>query len=193
LRRFPPAGPASDRVRHSRLPDGDPVPGLALDQPAQDSAQVTSGAAFLRCSAAFSNHHRKRDDAAIIHHRACRAPAGDPIMLMHRLLLSAILSMPLALPLAALAQGNPAAPGEARASAPGATWTEGLVRSIHRKDGQITISHEPLANLGMGKMTMTFRLQSVALIDGIKEGSRIRFVAENVKGELTVVALQPVE
>jgi Cu/Ag efflux protein CusF len=45
----------------------------------------------------------------------------------------------------------------------------------------------------MGKMTMTFRLQSVALIDGIKEGSRIRFVAENVKGELTVVALQPVE
>jgi Cu/Ag efflux protein CusF len=29
------------------------------------------------------------------------------------------------------------------------------------------------------------------LAEGIKEGSRIRFVAENVNGELTVVALQP--
>ena len=107
-------------------------------------------------------------------------------MLMHGLLVSILVSMPLA----ALAQGSPVAPGQAKASAPNAAWTEGVVRTIQKEAGQITISHEPLVNLGMGKMTMTFRLKTPALVEGIKEGSRIRFVAENVKGELIVVALQ---
>jgi Cu/Ag efflux protein CusF len=40
---------------------------------------------------------------------------------------------------------------------------------------------------------MTFRLKTPALIEGVKEGSNIRFVAENVNGELTVVALQTVK
>jgi len=112
-------------------------------------------------------------------------------MLMHRLIASTLITIPLTLSLPALAQGNPAAPGQAKAAAPSAAWTEGVVRTIHKQDGQITISHEPLVNLGMGKMTMTFRLKTPALAEGIKEGSRIRFVAENVNGELTVVALQP--
>jgi len=115
-------------------------------------------------------------------------------MLTHRLLLlGVVLSMPLAVPLAAQAQGTSGAPSQAKAAAPATTWTDGVVRTIHKKDGQITISHEPLVHLGMGKMTMTFRLKSPALVDGITEGSKVRFVAENVKGELTVTALQPVK
>jgi Cu/Ag efflux protein CusF len=106
-------------------------------------------------------------------------------------MLSIVVSMSLALPFAVLAQGTPAKPGEAKAPAASAVWTEGVVRTIHKADGQITIAHEPLVHLGMGKMTMTFRLKSPGLVEGIKEGSRVRFVAENVKGELTVVALQP--
>ena len=112
-------------------------------------------------------------------------------MNMRRLFLSILISMPLALPVAALAQGSPMSSGQAKAPAPSAAWTDGVVRTIHKQDGQITISHEPLVNLGMGKMTMTFRLKTPALAEGIKEGSRVRFVAENVNGELTVVALQP--
>lgn len=53
----------------------------------------------------------------------------------------------------------------------------------------MTIAHGPLVNLGMPKMTMTFKLKSPALIEGVKEGSNVRFLAENVKGELTVVKL----
>ena len=115
------------------------------------------------------------------------------MMLVHRLCLSAVISLSPALALPALAQGSPAAPAQAKASAPSTAWTDGIVRTVHKKDGQITIAHEPLVNLGMGKMTMTFRLKTPALIEGIKEGSRIRFVAENVNGELTVVALQAVK
>lgn len=111
-------------------------------------------------------------------------------MLMHRLLSAILVSTSLTLPLPALAQGDPAAPGQTKAPAPSAAWSEGVVKTIYKQEGQITIAHGPLVNLGMGKMTMTFRVKTPALIEGIKVGSRIRFVAENVNGELTVVALQ---
>ena len=42
-------------------------------------------------------------------------------------------------------------------------------------------------------MTMTFRVKSPAVFEGVKEGSKIRFVAESVNGELTVVALEAVK
>jgi Cu/Ag efflux protein CusF len=96
-------------------------------------------------------------------------------------------------PFPALAQGSHMIHGQAKATAPSTAWTEGVVRTIHKQEGQITISHEPLVNLGMGKMTMTFRLKTPALMEGVKEGSKIRFVAENVNGELTVVALEAVK
>jgi Cu/Ag efflux protein CusF len=82
---------------------------------------------------------------------------------------------------------------QAKATAPNVVWTEGVVRTIYKQDGQMTITHGPLVNLGMGKMTMTFRVKTPALFEGVKEGSKIRFVAENVNGELTVVALEAVK
>ncbi len=111
-------------------------------------------------------------------------------MFAHRLLSALLVSMPLALPLGALAQGTPPATSPAKASAPTAAWSEGVVKAIRKQEGQITIAHGPLVNLGMGKMTMTFRLGSPALAAGIQEGTPVRFVAENVNGALTVVALQ---
>jgi len=66
----------------------------------------------------------------------------------------------------------------------------GVVKQINRKAGEVTITHGPLTNLGMGPMTMSFRLKSPALIEGINEGSRVQFVAENVNGALTVVAMK---
>ena len=110
---------------------------------------------------------------------------------MRHLFVPILALIALALPPHALAQSKPATSGQAKASRPSTAWTEGVVRTIYAKDGQMTISHEPLLNLGMGKMTMTFRVKRSVSIEGVKEGSRIRFVAEMVEGELTVVALQP--
>jgi Cu/Ag efflux protein CusF len=42
----------------------------------------------------------------------------------------------------------------------------------------------------MPKMTMTFKVKAPALLEGVKEGSTVRFLAESVKGELTVVKLE---
>ena len=101
-----------------------------------------------------------------------------------------ILAVVLAMPLAALAQSGHDAHHGATTSAPAdAALSEGVVQKIDRKEGTVTIAHGPLVNLGMPKMTMTFKLKSPALIEGVKEGSKIRFLAESVKGELTVVKL----
>ncbi len=97
------------------------------------------------------------------------------------------------LPAAALAQHNHAGMAPVAAPAPAAKaspMTDGVVQRIDRQAATVTIAHEPLVNLGMPKMTMTFQLKERGLVDGIKEGSRVKFVAENVNGALTVVALQ---
>ena len=101
-----------------------------------------------------------------------------------------LIAVALAIPLPAQAQGGHMIHAQAKATAPNAAWSDGVVKTVHKQDGQMTIAHGPLANLGMGKMTMTFRVKTPKLIEGIKEGSKIRFVAENVNGELTVVALE---
>jgi Cu/Ag efflux protein CusF len=111
---------------------------------------------------------------------------------MQRLAVTALALLSV-LPVPALAQSSHA--GMAPAAAPAkvaktAPMTDGVVQRVDRQGGTVTIAHEPLVNLGMPKMTMTFQLKERALVDGIKEGSRVKFVAENVNGALTVVALQ---
>jgi Cu(I)/Ag(I) efflux system periplasmic protein CusF len=110
----------------------------------------------------------------------------------HSLLSSTLLAISLAMPLAAVAQSGHDAHHLATttATAPDAAFSEGVVKKIDKKAGEVTIAHGPLVNLGMPKMTMTFKLNSPALLEGVKEGSNVRFLAENVKGELTVVKLE---
>ena len=114
-------------------------------------------------------------------------------MPMQPSLATILIAFSLAAPIPLQAQDSHMIHAQAKATAPSAAWSEGVVRTIHKEDGQMTITHGPLVNLGMGKMTMTFRVRSPALFEGVKEGSKIRFVAENVKGELTVVALEAVK
>ena len=108
-------------------------------------------------------------------------------------LASILVALSLAVPFPALAQSNHMIHTQAKAPAPSVAWSDGVVKTIYKQEGQMTIAHGPLVNLGMGKMTMTFRVKTPALMEGIKEGSKIRFVAENVNGELTVVALEAVK
>jgi Cu(I)/Ag(I) efflux system protein CusF len=117
----------------------------------------------------------------------------EHIMPMQLSLAPILIVMSLAVPIPALAQDNHMIHAQAKATAPNVAWSEGVVKTIQRQEGQMTISHGPLVNLGMGKMTMTFRVKTPALFEGVKDGSKIRFVAESVNGELTVVALEAVK
>ena len=54
----------------------------------------------------------------------------------------------------------------------------------------MTLKHEKIANLNMPPMTMIFRVAQPTLLDGIANGDRIRFSAEDQNGRMVVTAIQ---
>lgn len=79
----------------------------------------------------------------------------------------------------------------AQAAAGEVPMTEGVVKKVDKSAGKVTISHEALTNLGMPRMTMVFRVKDPAWLGQMKEGDKIRFVADKVEGAFTVVKLEP--
>ncbi|TKA84102.1 cupredoxin [Sulfitobacter sp. 15WGC] len=80
------------------------------------------------------------------------------------------------------------APSDAAAEAP-LVYSTGKVKKIDTKGKKVTIIHGPLENLDMPSMTMVFKADE-ALIAKMKEGQNIEFVADRVKGKLTVTAMK---
>lgn len=89
--------------------------------------------------------------------------------------LNALLLAALALP--ALAQDLPPADAE--------------VRRVDAGAGKVTLRHGEIRNLDMPPMTMTFRVRDTGLLAGIKPGDRVRFTADKVDGDYTVLSLEP--
>jgi Cu/Ag efflux protein CusF len=75
----------------------------------------------------------------------------------------------------------------------GQAMTAGLVKKVDKGTGKVTISHGPIENLGMPKMTMVYRVKDPAMLDRLKEGDKILFVAEKVDGAFTVMSFEPVK
>src|SRR5437588_8311464 len=72
-----------------------------------------------------------------------------------------------------------------------APMSDGEVRKVDKEAGKITIKHGPLANLDMPGMTMVFRVKDPAMLDRVKEGDKIKFVADRMNGSLTVILMEP--
>jgi Cu(I)/Ag(I) efflux system periplasmic protein CusF len=70
------------------------------------------------------------------------------------------------------------------------SMSDGEIRKINLETGKVTIKHGPLQNLDMPGMTMIFRLQDPAMLDQIKEGDKIKFIADKVDGAFVVKSLQ---
>ena len=68
--------------------------------------------------------------------------------------------------------------------------TAGVVRKIDKDAGKISIAHEPIENLGMPKMTMVFRVKEPGMLDTVKEGDKVNFAADKIKGALTVTKIE---
>ncbi len=54
----------------------------------------------------------------------------------------------------------------------------GIVQSIERESSRVEITHGPITKLGMGGMTMWFRVKDAALLDEVKVGERFAFSIE---------------
>lgn len=71
-----------------------------------------------------------------------------------------------------------------------AKMSEGTVKKVDKSAGKITIAHGPLENLGMPGMTMAFAVKDKAMLNQVKPGDKIRFVATNMGDMLTVSTLE---
>ena len=89
-------------------------------------------------------------------------------------------------PTVALATSHDA-PAGAQAAAP---LSQGEVRKVDKDAAKITIRHGPLANLDMPAMTMVFQVKERAMLDQVKAGDKIQFVAEKVDGAFTVTRIE---
>ena len=70
-----------------------------------------------------------------------------------------------------------------------AALSEGQIKKVDRAQGKLTLRHGPLENLGMPGMTMVFRVQDASMLDRVKPGDNVRFLAESMNGALTVTRL----
>lgn len=71
--------------------------------------------------------------------------------------------------------------------------TDAEVMKIDKPQLKITLKHGEIKNLDMPPMTMVFRAQDAAMLDAVKVGDKVKFDADKVGGQYTVVRLVPVK
>lgn len=71
-----------------------------------------------------------------------------------------------------------------------APMTDGEVRKVDQDQGKLTLRHGPIRNLDMPGMTMVFRVADPAMLEGLKDGDKVRFSADRLNGVITITALE---
>lgn len=66
----------------------------------------------------------------------------------------------------------------------------GDIRAVDQDAGQLTIDHGPLLNLNIPPAVRVFQVRDRDLLNDLKIGDSILFLAENIAGQLTVVRIQ---
>ncbi|MDP3841822.1 MAG: copper-binding protein [Oxalobacteraceae bacterium] len=70
-------------------------------------------------------------------------------------------------------------------------WSEGIAKKVDKTTGKLTIAHGAIKNLGMGPMTMMFRVKDPAMLEQVQAGQKIRFHIDIVNGAYTVLRIEP--
>ena len=84
-----------------------------------------------------------------------------------------------------------AAPSAAPKAASNAPLVAGTVKKVDTATGKVTLDHARIPNIDMDAMTMAYKVQSPALLQGVKAGDKVRFSAEDVDGQTLITRIQP--
>ena len=84
-------------------------------------------------------------------------------------------------------KGDHAAETKSTASTP---MTDGEIKKVDKVNSKITIKHGEIKNLDMPPMTMVFRVKDAAMLDQVKAGDKITFVADKIGGNITVTKIE---
>ena len=68
---------------------------------------------------------------------------------------------------------------------------DGEVRRVDRDAKKITLRHGPIASIDMPPMTMVFQVKDPAMLDGLKQGDKVKFSAEKIDGAYVVTRIEP--
>jgi Cu/Ag efflux protein CusF len=71
-----------------------------------------------------------------------------------------------------------------------AQMSEGEIRKVDKDARKITIKHGELKNLEMPPMTMVFQVKDPEMVDKVKQGDKVSFLAEKIGGKFTVTQIQ---
>lgn len=91
---------------------------------------------------------------------------------------------------ACLVSVNSIASAEASKSLP---MINGQVKKVDESAGKMTIKHDAITNLDMGAMTMVFKANDPAMLKTVRPGEKIKFSADKVNGQLTVMKVEEVK
>lgn len=89
-------------------------------------------------------------------------------------------------PLSVFAAAHSAAPV---VPADASSAVAGEVRKVDKGAKKITIKHEELKHLDMPPMTMVFQVKDPAMLDKVRKGDKIEFVADKVDGSFVVIEM----
>jgi Cu/Ag efflux protein CusF len=71
--------------------------------------------------------------------------------------------------------------------------TDAEVRKVDKAAGKLTLKHGEIKSLDMPPMTMVFQLKDPALLDRVKAGDKVRFVAQKIDAAYVITEIQPVK
>lgn len=66
---------------------------------------------------------------------------------------------------------------------------DGEVRRIDKAKGTVLLKHGEVKSIGMGAMTMMFKLKDPKLAEGLNVGDKVKFAAEQKGDELIVTQI----
>jgi len=67
---------------------------------------------------------------------------------------------------------------------------DGEIKKVNKEAEKITIRHGELKDLGMPAMTMVFRVKDPSMLEQVKMGDKVKFVAGRVSGQPTVMQME---
>ncbi len=70
------------------------------------------------------------------------------------------------------------------------SMTDGEIRKVDKATKKITIKHGRIANLDMPGMTMVFQVADPAMVNKVKVGDKVKFLAEDRSGAITVTKIE---
>lgn len=169
---------------------GPAVPGMPIGSPGMDTpsynGHVDPYDVLLVQAGGRARVHFVRTAGAALMREFC--DRENETMNKPRILAALVLGIAVAAP----AVGQHA--GHGAATKPAATASteqaDGEVRRVDKARSAVVLKHGEVRNLGMGAMTMTFKLQDPAMADQLASGDKVRFSAIQKGDELIVTSIR---